>query len=54
MGEDYEILEGLYFDEDDDIDNPEKVLEVFDEFCIGETTEIFEIYRFFTKKNEKL
>ena len=39
------VYNGMQFD-DEDRDNPEKIIEMFDEYVLGETKEFFERFKF--------
>ena len=53
IGEDaLDIFEGFRFENEDDDKNVNKIIEKFQEFCVGETHEAYEAYQFHCRRQE--
>lgn len=53
VGEDaMDIFDGFHFENEGDKKNLDKVLKAFDDFCVGETHEAYESYKFHMRRQE--
>ena len=48
-----EIYDGLHFEDDEDQNDIDTVINKFEIFCVGTTNEIYESYKFYTRKQEQ-
>ncbi|KAK7105846.1 hypothetical protein V1264_017174 [Littorina saxatilis] len=48
-----DVFEGLPFEAADDKDKITKIIPLFEAYCVGETSEVYETYKFHQRKQEK-